>query len=440
MKKRWKMFVPSLLALATIAVPVHAEDNWPTWRGPNANGVALQGDPPVTWSETENVKWKVAMPDAGDCTPIVWGDKIFIQTAVPMEEGAEANRPEPPEIDREIFTQKPKTPYRFSVVCLDKNTGETLWEKPVREEYPHEGFHPSGSLASYSPVTDGKLLWASFGSRGLHCFDLDGNPKWSSDLIPMYTFRGFGEGSSPALIGDSIIVVADHEGDSKIFSFNKDTGALNWEKARDEATSWATPLAAEINGRTEIITSGSNAIRSYDLATGDIVWECSGLTQGAIPTPVIADGKVFCTTGYLDPVMMAINLGGKGDLTTSDAVSWRVEEGAPYISSPLLYNDRIYMFDNLKANLSCYEASTGKAIFVKERLSDLKQIYASPLGVAGRIYLSDRKGTTLVLKQADAIEILATNSLDDEFDASPIAVGDELFLKGSKFLYCIAKG
>jgi outer membrane protein assembly factor BamB len=439
-KKAGFVLLPGVLAL--VSIPTHAEsgaDYWPTWRGPNADGVAVQGNPPTTWSETENIKWKVSLQDASDCTPVVWGNKIFIQTAVAMEEGAEAAKPEVPAIDRELFTKQPKMPYKFNVVCIDRTTGETLWEKTVREEYPHEGFHPAGGLSNYSPVTDGKFVWVSFGSRGLHCFDVDGNHKWSSDLIPMYSFRGFGEGSSPAIVGDSVVVVADHEGDSKIFSLNKITGELLWEKARDEATSWATPLPVEINGRTEIITSGSNFIRSYDAENGNIIWECSGLTQGAIPSPVISDGKAFFMTGYQDPTLIAINLGGKGDLSTSDAISWTADEGTPYISSPLVYKDRIYMFDNLKANLTCYQASTGKPLFVKERLKGLKQIYASPVGAGGHVYIPDRKGSVMVLNAADTVDIVATNVLEDEFDASPVVVGDELYLKGAKFLYCIAK-
>jgi outer membrane protein assembly factor BamB len=294
-------------------------------------------------------------------------------------------------------------------------------------------------MASYSPVTDGKLVWVNFGTRGVHCFDVDGNNVWSTDLIPHFTIRSFGEGSSPALVEDTIIVVADHEGQSKIFAFDKDTGDVRWEKARDETTSWATPMPVMVDGRYQVVVNGTKQIRSYDLETGDIVWECSGLTILAIPSPVISDGKVFCTTGYQGQVMMALNLDGKGDITESDSVVWKIEEGTPYISSPLLYNGRIYMFDSLKANLSCYEASTGKPIYVKEKLEGLKQVYASPIGAAGRIYASDRKGTTIVLKESDSIEVLATNTLEDKFDASPVVVGDELYLKGAKYLYCIAK-
>lgn len=434
----WSSTLTISLSFATFAQAESAEDYWPTWRGPNNDGVAVKGNPPTSWSETENVKWKVPMPDNSDCTPVIWGDKIFIQVAVPLEEGAEADRPEPPEIEREIFTQKPKMPYEFKIMCLDRNTGKTLWENTVRKEYPHEGFHPAGGLSNYSPVTDGEHVWFSFGSRGVHCFTVDGQHVWSSDLMVMYTLRGFGEGSSPAVVDNAVIVVADHEGESKIFAFDKATGEKLWEQDRDEQSGWATPVPAKVNGESQVIVSGTNKVRSYDVATGDLVWESSGLTAGAIPSPVISDGKAFLTTGYQVPKMMVIALGGKGDVSGTDAIAWEAEEGMPYIASPLIYDGRIYTFDNLKPNLTCHEASTGRALFVKEKVTGLKQIYASPVAAAGHIYTADRKGTFVVLKAADEFEILTTNSLDDDFDASPVIVGDELYLKGAKFLYCIA--
>lgn len=429
---------PALALILIFATTVWSE-NWPSWRGPNGTGVAAEGNPPISWSETKNVKWKVPMPDSSDCTPIIWEDKIFIQVALPMEEGADAARPNPPEIEREIFMKKPTIPYDFRVMCLSREDGSVIWDHSVRKEYPHEGFHPSGSLASYSPVTDGEHVWFSFGTRGLHCFTIDGEHKWSSELCVMYTLRAFGEGASPALVGDAVVVVADHEGESKIFAFNKLTGEKLWEQDREERSTWATPMAATVKGRTEIITNGTTAIRSYDPKTGDLLWSATGMTQGAIPSPVIYEGKAIFVAGFQDPMVMAVALGGFGDLTNSDALVWRSTEAAPYISSPILYNDRLYMFDNLKPNLTCYDPSSGRVIFSKEKIPGLKQMYASPLGVADRIYLMDRKGNTVVLKQGDTVDILATNELDDDFDASPVVVDDELFLKGAKFLYCIAE-
>ena len=417
-----------------------AEDYWPTWRGPNLDGVAVQGDPPVEWSETKNIKWKVAFEGESDSTPVIWGDKIFIQTAVASKKDTEAKIPKPVEGGREIFTPTPTVSYTFKIVCLNREDGATLWERTVAEAVPQEGRHPSTSFAPYSPVTDGKLLWASFGSRGLHCYDLDGNHKWSTDLIPMLTFRAFGGGSSPALAGDAIIVLSDHEGDSKIFAFNKDTGDLIWEKDRDESTSWGTPLPVRVGDSHEVVTSAAGGVRSYDLATGELLWHCAGLSPLAIPTPVTGFGKVFCMTGDRKAKLLAIELGRKGDLEGTDAIAWELDKGAPFVSSPMLYGERLYFTENMRPFLSCYDARTGAPIYERQRLTGLKPpLYGSPVGAAGRVYIADRKGTTIVVKDSDMFEILATNTLEETFNASPVVVGDALYLKGDSHIYCIAK-
>ena len=415
-----------------------AEDNWPSWRGPNLNGIAVKGDPPVTWSETENIKWKIALPGTGSSTPIVWGDKLFLQTAVisetePPPAAAPSSRRGPP------TTAAPKNPVKFNVVCIDRNTGELLWERTVREEVPHEGHHPTGSYASYSPVTDGKLLWASFGSRGLHCMDLDGNLKWSVDLGRMRIKLNFGEGSSPALAGDLVIVQQDHEGSSKIMAFQKETGDLIWEQDRKEGTSWSTPMPVEVNGQLQVVSCATNRIRCYDAKTGELLWHSDGLTPNSIPSPVVGFGNVYCTSGFRGNSLQAIELGHTGDLTDTDAIKWSISKGTPYVSSPLLYGDNIYVTSGLRPILSCYDARTGEPIFVDQKLEGMKQIYASPVGVAGRIYLSDREGHTTVLKQSGKYEVLALNTLDDGFDSSPVVIGDALYLKGATHLYCIAK-
>ncbi len=425
--------LPGVAALAD-----SPDDNWPNWRGPNADGVAVKGSPPVTWSESENIKWKVELPGTGSSTPVIWGDKIFIQTAI--QTGDEPSAPARPAPRRRgpPSTPAPKAPLEFKLICLDRGTGKIIWERTAIEAIPHEGHHPTGSFASYSPVTDGEHVWASFGSRGLYCYDLDGNQKWSTDLIKMRIKLNFGEGSSPALVGDAVVVVMDHEGDSKLMAFNKNTGDLLWETGRQERTSWASPLPVKVGDSYQIITCATSLIRSYDAKTGDLIWQRGGLTANAIPTPVAGFGNVYCTSGFRGYALMAIELGHTGDLSDTDAVVWEVDRGTPYVASPLLYGDRIYVTDSLKPILSCYNALTGAPIFEDQRLSGLKQIYASPVGAGGRIYIADREGTTLVLKQSDSFEVLATNTLDEGFDASPVVIGDELYLKGSNHLYCIA--
>ena len=428
------------LLIGTAALGAFAastDEHWPTWRGPHANGVATQGNPPITWGESENIKWKVRVPGTGSSTPVVWENKMFFQTAVPT---AEEPQEQPQSQDsRRRMSQPVTVPYRFNVVCLDLRTGTLLWERTAREEIPHEGHHPTGSLASYSPVTDGEDVWASFGSRGLHCYDLDGKHAWSVDLIKMNTRMSFGEGSSPALAGDAIVVVMDHQGDSKIAAFNKDTGTQIWAQDRDEVTSWATPLVVNVADTLQVVTSASGLIRSYEVKTGDLIWQCAGLTTNVIPSPVSAFGNVYCMSGYRGYALLAIELGRTGDLSGSDAIVWEIDEGTPYVASPLLYEDKLYLLEGRNAVLSCYEAQTGKPIFAKERLEGMGAIYASPVGAADRIYIADRDGKTTVIKRSDTLDVLAVNTLDDGFDASPIIIGDEIYLKGRTHLYCIAK-
>jgi outer membrane protein assembly factor BamB len=433
-----------LIAVCSSTPAAEVDSCWPTWRGPAANGTALKGNPPVTWSESENIKWKVEIPGQGHSSPVIWGNKIFLQTAIdtgqvkPM-----ATQPAQPSAApngrKGLSTAAPKTVHKFDLVCVDRTTGKILWEKTATEAVPHEGHQPTGTFANYSPATDGKYVWVSFGSRGLHCFDLDGNLKWSQPLPTMQTVMGFGEGSSPALASDAIIVVCDQQASSAIFAFNKVTGERIWRKDRDEVTSWATPAVAEVDGRTQVIVSATKLIRSYDAKTGDLIWQCSGQVRNVIPSPVLGFGMVFCASGYQGSSLQAIKLAGsKGDLSGTDAVVWQVSKGTPYVSSPLLYGNRIYVFSVLTPKLSCYDARTGKPLFTEQTLEGINQVYASSVGVADRVYCPGRNGVTVVIRNADTFEVLATNKLDDGFDASPAVIGDELYMRGHKSLYCIA--
>jgi outer membrane protein assembly factor BamB len=438
-----------------------ANANWPQWRGPLGSGLAPLADPPTTWGEDKNVRWKVKLPGRGTSTPIVWGDSIFVQTAVPADGAAE--RPaasSPPAVEGggpggpggpggrrgrggggEMRVIEPTGAYRFMLMCLDRKTGKPRWEKVAREAVPHEGHHKDHGFSSYSPVTDGKLVFAYFGSRGLHCFDVDGNPKWSKDLGQMSTRNSFGEGSSPALFGDTIVVNWDHEGDDFIVAFDKNTGDERWRQPRDESQSWSTPLIVEHEGGAQVITSATARVRSYDLKTGKQVWEAPGLTPNTIPSPVGGDGVVFATAGFRGNVLHAIRLGKTGDLTGTDAILWSAKRGTPYVSSPLLYGERLYMFSGNNALLSCFDAKTGKPIVETQRIDDLEGVYASPVGVAGRVYLVGRNGTTVVIKhldQTDKVQVLATNVLQERIDASPAVAGKDLLLRGQEYLYCIS--
>lgn len=439
----------ALLFLATLqAAP--ADQNWPQWRGPLGTGVAPEANPPVAWSEANNVKWKVKLPGEGTATPLVWGGKVFLTAAIPTAKKAAAppekaadsapapgNRPGRP--GGGMRSEKPTEPYQFALICLDRQTGKTFWQKVAREEVPHEGHHPDHGFASHSPVTDGKHVFAYFGSRGLHCYDLDGNLKWSKDLGRMQTRNSFGEGSSPALFGNTIVINWDHEGPDFIAAFDTETGRELWRQPREEDTSWATPLIVQHGGKAQVVTSATRKIRSYDLASGQQIWECAGMTANAIPSPVADQDTVYLTSGFRGNALLAIRLGRTGDLTGTDAIAWSHNKSTPYVPSPLLYGNRIYFLAGNNGMLSCFDTKSGKPLIDAARLEGIQGVYASPVGAANRVYVVGRNGATLVLKNSDKLEILATNRLDEKFEVSPALAGRELYLRGHEFLYCLAE-
>jgi outer membrane protein assembly factor BamB len=312
-----------------------------------------------------------------------------------------------------------------------------LWERVARKERPHQGVQPSNSFSSGSPVTDGERIYASFGSWGLYCYDFAGNLIWEKDFGKVEVT--FGEGSSPVLVGDTLLVVRDNNNASFLHALDKRTGREIWKQPRDERSGWTTPFVLQHGGRTEVIISGSNAVRSYDPATGNVWWQCSGLGSNPVPMAVADGDTVYAMSGHREPAGLAIALGRSGDLTGTDAVRWRINRGTAYVPSPLLYDGLLYFCQRTSGILTCMDAKTGEVLIDQHRLEGLTDVYASPIGVNGRIYLAGQHGSTLVLEKAKEVKILATNQLEDGFDASPAVVGNELFLRGRKHLYCIAE-
>jgi outer membrane protein assembly factor BamB len=412
-------------------------DNWHQWRGPNADGTSPHGDPPVKWDEKTNVKWKVDLPGKGSASPIVWGDQVFVLTAIKTDRVA---RPDElpradPRFDRK--TTPPTNFYRFVVLSFDRNTGRLRWQQTAAEMVPHEGHHPTHSYAAGSPTTDGKRLYVSFGSFGTYCYDLDGKPLWQRDLGRMNTRLGWGEAVTPVVHGDSLLLNLDQEADSSLVCLDAATGRTRWRAERDEKTSWNTPLVVEHQGKAQVIVNATDRIRAYDLESGRELWRCAGMTVNAIPSLVGRGDIVYCVSGYKGAAALAIRLGGTGDITNTDKVLWRYARGTPYVPSPLLVGDRLYFTQLNDPLLTALDVKTGRPVLDRERLPGQKSFYGSPVAAAGRIYLVDQGGTALVLKQGDKLEVLATNRLDDHFDASPAVVGKQLFLRGEAHLYCI---
>ena len=322
---------------------------------------------------------------------------------------------------------------------LRSRNGQTALEADRGRCIPHEGHHDSHSYAAGSPTTDGKFLYVSFGSFGIYCYDLTGKLQWQRDLGRLNTRLGWGEAVTPVIHGDSLFLNWDQEADSLLICLNAKTGKTRWQTERPEKTSWNTPLVVEHKGKTQVILNGTSRVRSYDAENGKELWECAGMTVNAIPS-LVADGSfVYCMSGYKGSAALAIPLDSSGELKEENQIGWRYARGTPYVPSPLLLDHRLYFTQLNNGILTILDAKSGKPLLDQERLPTVTSFYASPVAAAGRIYFVDQKGTTLVLKAGDTLDVLATNKLDDPIDASPALVGKHLFLRGAKYLYFIGK-
>jgi outer membrane protein assembly factor BamB len=419
-----------------------------------------RGDAPTTWSDNKNIKWKTEIPGRGFSTPVVWGEKLFLTTAVETGKTPGAS-PTPPQSATPQPAETPtgQTPgrsgrrggpgggagalieHKFLVICLDRKTGKLLWQRTARVATPHEGYHRTyGSFASNSPITDGKNLYVSFGSRGIYCYDLNGKLIWEKDLgVQMRMRLQFGEGSAPALDKDRIFLTYDHEAGSFFVALDKRTGKELWRAARDEPSSWSTPLVIDHGGRSQVVVSATRKVRSYDVATGKLIWECAGLGSNVISAPVYQDGVVYVMSGHRDPKLMAIKLGKEGDVTGTDAVLWSQTRGLSYTLSPVLHNGKLYVVTD-SGQISSFNLTTGEPYYHQVRLPKPYNFKASPVGANDKLYLASEEGDVIVLKLGEKFEVVTTNTLEDQvFIASPLVVDGHLFLRSHNWLYCISE-
>jgi len=435
------------LLLTLLAAPQDTDalapaSQWGQWRGPLATGEAPLADPPVFWSEEKNVRWKVALPGRGHSSPVVWGELVLLTTAVPLGEPLE---PRPSKMEGAHDNAPVTSRQRYVVRAHARQTGALAWETIVHEGIPHDTAHVSGGYASASPVTDGEHVFAFFGSEGLYALDLQGELAWSADLGDMQVKHSHGEGAGPALHGDTLVLVWDHEGDSFLVALDKATGEERWRVARDEPTSWATPIIVPVGDRAQVIVPGTNRLRGYDLEDGRVVWECGGLSHNVVASPVHSNGVVVAASSYEKQAMLAVRLeGAAGDLTggEDEHLLWLRRRRTPYVPSPLLYQGVVYNVVHYQPTLCCTDLLTGDEGARPLRRRGLGSLYASPVAAGGRVYLVDMDGVTLVFEHvpvdADP-RPLALNQLDDSFSASPAVAGKELYLRGDRFLYCLAE-
>jgi len=410
--------------------------NWPEWRGLYNTGSVHGGNTPVEFSETKNVKWKIEIPGKGHATPIVWGNQVIVQTAVATDKkgdkpaGGQGSQMSPNQTDMV---------HQFLVISYDKASGKVNWKTVVKEEMPVEKTHELGSWASNSPLTDGENIYAFFGSRGLYCLDMKGSVKWSRNFGQMDILMSFGEGSSPAIYKDKIFLQWDDQKKSVMYAIDKKTGKDVWSVPREEITSWATPLVVEVNGKGQVITSATNKVRSYDTETGNIVWECTGMTRNVIPNPMYADGICYLISGFQGTALKAVDLAkASGNITGTPAILWEYNQDTPYTPAGMIMDGKIYFLRNNNGVLTCLDAKTGAVLYSKQKLDGISTLYSSPTGNNDKIYIA-AVNVVNVIKAGAEFSILAKNTLDDTFEASPVVVGNDLFLRGAKYLYCISE-
>lgn len=409
------LFASPLAQTSTVA-------SWPHWRGPRHDGVAT-ATVPLTWSDTQNVRWRLPIPGRGFSTPVIWDDKLFLTTAVPTGRGGDAGE------------------HRLEVVAVSRSTGKILWQRTAATVTPHEGYHRTyGSFASHAPATDGRRLYAFFGSRGLFVYDLDGTLLWQKNPGVKMTMRlGFGEGTGVVLDGGRVYLQYDHQEQGAVIALDATDGKELWRAPRRENSSWSTPLVVTHQGRKQLVVTADTKVKAYDVDHGRVIWEVAGLGMNPIPQPVQFQDMVIVMSGYRTPRVMAVRLGRTGDLAGTDAMVWESTRGTAYTGTPALHEGRLYVFSD-NGLLSVFDAVTGRPHYIQARLPKPYTNKSSPLVVGDRVYLATEEGDVVVVRTGDRLEVLATNTLDNQsFIASPIAVGTDLYLRSRTHLFALSE-
>jgi outer membrane protein assembly factor BamB len=424
-----------VLIIVAFVINTHAQ-NWPQFRGPGASGVA-EGHSAVTWDgeKLENTRWKTKIPGLGHSSPVVWGNKVFVTTAVTTAAKDETRYG----LYGDVAPVKDDPRHTWKVYALDKQTGKVLWERTAYDGVPKVKRHPKSTHSDSTPATDGKYLVALFGSHGLYAYNLDGKLLWKQDVgmldsgwfyDPDYQWE---HGSSPIIYRDLVIIQADVQKDSFIAAYSIKNGKLVWKTSREEISSWGTPTVYEGKTRAELIANGSRAIRGYDPMTGKELWRLTPNSEVTTPTPIVAHDLIYVTSGYrpIQPIY-AIRLGASGDITLKDGkessefIAWSKTRGGPYMPTPVVYGDLLYTCSN-QGVLTAYNAKSGERIY-QERLGGKGGAFtASPVAADGKIYLSSEDGEVFVVKAGPKYELLATNRVGEVMMATP-AISDGLVI------------
>lgn len=441
------------LAICVAAAPTAFAQHWPSFRGANASGVAERGQPPTVWdaARSVNIAWKTPIPGLGHSSPIVWGERVFVTTAISSDPQSVFRRDV---VTRQgeiinIDSSKDMSPQSWRLYSLDRRTGAIRWFRTAAEGVPKTDRHMKNSRASATPATDGVHVVAFFGSEGLYCYDMDGKLLWKQDLgvLDAGSFDDadfqWGTASSPIIYKNIVFVQCDIQTRSFVAAFDIATGKQIWRTLRDETPSWSTPTIYQGRTGTELITNATRFVRGYDALTGRELWKLSGNSENVAPTPIVAHDMIFVSSGYrpIQPIY-AIRPGAAGDIslsagaTSNEHVAWSTNRGGPYIPTPLVYGDYLYVSSN-SGVLTVYNARTGARIY-QRRLGDKGGAYAaSPVAANGHLYFTSEEGEVLVVKAGPEYELLATNEIGEVCLATPALSGDTIFIRTQRHVFAI---
>jgi outer membrane protein assembly factor BamB len=443
-----RRLLTALLGLS-VAVVVHAQPpaQWPAFRGRSAAGVGDGMKLPDEWNGVKpvNIAWKVPAPGLGHSSPIVWGDRIYITTAVSSRPGATFK----PGLYGEGTASEDRSVHRWQLLAFDRRTGRLAWERTAYEGAPREKRHIKSTYANATPATDGRVIVAFFGSQGLYAFDMDGRPLWTKDLgvlnagaydLPEYEW---GTASSPIIYKDLVIVQCDTQNESFLLAANVKNGETVWKTKREELPSWGTPTVVEPpNGRPELVTNASNFVRGYDPATGEELWRLGGSSKITAPTPFAASGLVVVASGRApERPLFVIRPGGRGDITPGDGVSgphlaWRRTGRGSYMPTPIVYGTTLYVLGNAGL-FDAYDLKTGEEIYRQRLPHQGSGFSASPVAADGRIYLSSEDGDIFVVRAGPSFELIAKNPMGEPLMATPALAGGRMYVRGERHLFAI---
>jgi outer membrane protein assembly factor BamB len=440
---RWRVLAGLGLVLFRFAAPgASSMENWPQFRGSGALGVADHPGLPDRWGTNENVAWKVDVAGRGWSSPIVWGNRVFLTTVV--SEG-EMEEPKKGLYFGGERKDVPEGTQRWLVLCLDLPSGRELWRQEAHSGAAPNRLHVKNTYASETPVTDGERVYAYFGNVGLFCYDPEGRRLWSTNWPPVKTRNGWGSAASPVLHRDRVFIVNDNDEKSFAVALDARTGRELWRVERDEKSNWATPYVWQNDSRTELITTGTRKVRSYDL-DGKLLWEMGGMSSIVIPTPFSKFGLLYVCSGYVgDKVrpVFAIKPGASGDIslkegeTSNEFIAWCSRTAGPYNPSPLVDGDYLYVLFDF-GFLSCHDARTGREIYGKQRIrpESATSFTASPWAANGRIFALSEDGDTFVFQSGPEYKLLHKNSLEEMCMATPALAGNRLLIRTLTKLYC----